>query len=75
VLPEEDDSVIETCRSVLSVLMYILNFLNLYIYIYMCVCVCVCALVGVCTLHKLQNARCNDKDLCSLINGKGIMAQ
>ena len=43
----EDDRVIETCRSVLNVLMLILDFLNnIYIYIYMCVCVCVC--VGVC---------------------------
>jgi len=41
----EDDRMIETCRSVLSVLMWILDFLN-NIYIYVCVCVvCVC---GVC---------------------------
>jgi len=33
------------------------------------------ALVGVCKLNRLQNARCNDKDLCSLINGKEITAQ
>ena len=33
----EDDCVIETCRSVLSVLMYILDFLNN-----------ICACVGVC---------------------------
>jgi len=39
----EDDRVIETCRSVLSVLMKILDFL-FTIYIYVCVCVC----VGVC---------------------------
>jgi len=43
----EDDRAIETCRSVLSVLMQILNFLSnvckyIYIYIYVCVCVCVC---------------------------------
>jgi len=39
----EDDRVIETCRSVLNVLMYILDFLNyIYIYIYTHVCVCVC---------------------------------
>jgi len=49
----EDDRVIETCRSVLSFLMQILDFLiYIYIYIYlythththiyMCVCVCVC---------------------------------
>jgi len=37
----EDDRVNETCRSVLNVLMLILDFLN-YIYIYICVCVCVC---------------------------------
>jgi len=37
----EDDCVIETCRSVLNVLMYILDFLNYIIYIYICVCVCV----------------------------------
>jgi len=43
----EDDRVIETCRSVLSVLMQILDFLN-YIYIYMCVCVCVCVCVCAC---------------------------
>jgi len=36
----EDDGMIETCRSVLSVLMQILDSLN-YIYIYICVCVCV----------------------------------
>jgi len=42
----EDDRVIETCRSVLNVLMYILVFLNniyiyIYIYIYVYVFVCV----------------------------------
>jgi len=42
----EDDCVIEICRSVLKVLMYILDFLNyiyiyIYIYIYMCMCWCV----------------------------------
>ena len=37
----EDDRVIETCRSVLSVLMLILDFSN-NIYICVCVCVCVC---------------------------------
>ena len=36
----EDDRVIETCRSVLNVLIYVLDFLN-NIYIYVCVCVCV----------------------------------
>jgi len=36
----EDDRVIETCRSVLNVLMQILDFLN-YIYIYVHVLVCV----------------------------------
>jgi len=41
----EDDRAIETCRSVLNVLMYILDFLN-NIYIYVCVCVCAC--VGMC---------------------------
>jgi len=40
----EDDRVNETCRSVLNVLMLILDFLNyiyihIYIYIYVCVCV------------------------------------
>ena len=47
----DDDRVIETCKSVLNVLMKILDFLNniyIYIYIYICVCVCVCACVGVC---------------------------
>jgi len=37
--------VIEICRSVLSVLMrnlYFLNYIYIYVYIYMCVCVCVC---------------------------------
>ena len=38
----EDDRMTETCRSVLSVLMSILDLLN-NIYIY----VCVCAFVGV----------------------------
>ena len=33
----EDDRMIETCRSVLSVLMQILNYLRLY----MCICWCV----------------------------------
>jgi len=42
----DDDHMIETCRSVLSVLMYILGFLNIYIYMGGWVCVCVC--VGVC---------------------------
>ena len=38
----EDDRVIETCRSVLSVFMEILDLLNnIYIYIYMCICWCV----------------------------------
>ena len=40
----EDDRMIETCRSVLNVLMYGLDFLN-NIYIHMCVCVCVCVCV------------------------------
>ena len=39
----EDDRVIETCRSVLNVSMWILDFLN-NIYIYVCVCVCVCVI-------------------------------
>ena len=46
----EDDRVIETCTSVLNVLMSILDLLN-YIYIYimcMCWCMCVCVCVGVC---------------------------
>ena len=48
----EDDRVIETCRSVLNVLMYILDFLNyIYIYICVCVCVCVCVFVGVCNIR------------------------
>ena len=51
----EDDRVIETCKSVLNVLMQILDFLNnIYIYIYMCVCVCVCACVGVCNYIKVR---------------------
>jgi len=37
----EDDRVIETCSSVLNVLMQILDFLN-------CMYACVCACVGVC---------------------------
>ena len=37
----EDDRMLETCRSVLSVLAYILDFLNnIYIYIYRHVCLC-----------------------------------
>ena len=46
----EDERMIETCRSVLNVLMQILDFLNnvdIYIYVCVCVCVCVCACVGV----------------------------
>ena len=45
----EDDRMIETCRSVLSVLMQVLDFLN-NIYIYICVCVCVCVHVLVCVI-------------------------
>ena len=37
----EDDRVIETCRSVLNVLIQILDVLN-NIYMLVCVCVCVC---------------------------------
>jgi len=49
----EDDRVIETCRSVLNVLMYILDFLNnIYIHICMCVCVCVCVHVMVCLIKQ-----------------------
>jgi len=46
----EDDRVIETCRSVLNVLMQILYFLNYIniIYMHVLVCVCVCVCVGVC---------------------------
>jgi len=40
----EDDRVIETCRSVLNVLMKILDFLNIYIYIYIYVHVLVCVI-------------------------------
>jgi len=43
----EDDRMIEICRSVLSVLMQILDTLN-YIYICVCVCVCVCMCVCIC---------------------------
>ena len=42
-----DDRVIETCRSVLNVLIQILDFLNNIYNIYMCVCVCVCVCVHV----------------------------
>ena len=49
----EDDRMIETCRSVLSVLMF--QIIKDYIYIY------IFAFIGV--LLKLQNARCNDKDV------------
>jgi hypothetical protein len=45
----EDDRVIETCKSVLNVLMLTLDFLN-NIYIYICVCVCVCVHVLVCVI-------------------------
>jgi len=35
----EDNRVIETCRSILNVLMYILDFLNkIYIYVHVLVC-------------------------------------
>jgi len=44
----EDDRVIETCRSVLNILMQILDFLSsIYMSMCWCVCVCVCACVGV----------------------------
>jgi len=50
---------IETCRRVLNVLMYILDFLsNIYIYIYVCVCVCVCVCacdVGLKTMKNWTN--------------------
>jgi len=39
----EDDRVIEAFRSVLNVLMQILDFLN-YIYMPVLVCVCVCVI-------------------------------
>ena len=51
----EDDRVIETCRSVLNVLMYSLDFLN-NIYIYMCVCVCVCARASACACVRARRA-------------------
>ena len=47
----EDDRMIETCRSVLSVLMQILDLKT------------ICVNLLVCYLNKLQNARCNDKDI------------
>jgi len=47
----EDDRMIETCRSVLSVLMQILRLLKT-IYVHLLVCY----------LNKLQNALCNDRD-------------
>jgi len=53
----EDDRVIESCRRVLNVLMYILDFLTdiyIYIYIYMCVCVFVCVHVLVCVIKYPQ---------------------
>ena len=49
----EDERMIETCRSVLNVLMQILDFLNnvdIYIYVCVCVCVCVCVHVSVCVI-------------------------
>ena len=42
-----DDRMIKTCRSVLNILMQILDFLN---NIYICVCVCVCVHVLVCVI-------------------------
>jgi len=48
----EDDHMIQTCRSVLSV--YNVNFRLLKtIYVHLLLCY----------LNKLQNARCNDKDI------------
>ena len=57
----EDDRVIETCRSVLNVLMLIIYFLNNIdmctcwcVCVHVLVCVCVCACVGVCVcVHVL----------------------
>ena len=47
----EDDRVIETCRSVLNVLMYILDLLNnIYIYIY------IYAFVGVLINYRMHGA-------------------
>jgi hypothetical protein len=47
----EDDRVIETCSSVLSVLMQIVDFLdNTYMCMCWCVCVCVCVHVLVCAI-------------------------
>ena len=50
-------------------------------YICICICICICvyiyiyiyisALVGVCKLNKLQNARCNDKDKGKSTNSSG----
>jgi len=38
----EDDHVNETCRSVLNVLVQIIDFLYIYTHTCVCVCVCVC---------------------------------
>jgi len=39
-MPSEDDRVIKTCRSILNVLMWILDFLNnIYVYVHVLVCV------------------------------------
>ena len=54
----EDDRVIETCRFVLSVLMYVLDLLN-NIY--------VCGFVFY--LNKLQNAWCNERGNPYLLYG------
>jgi len=43
----EDDRVIETRRSVLSVLIQILDLVN-NLHVYVCVCVCVCVHLLVC---------------------------
>jgi len=56
----EDDRVNETCRSVLNVLMYILDFLN-NIYIYICACVGMCNYIN----YRMHGATL--KILCYLL--------
>ena len=58
----EDDRVVETCRNVLNVLMYILDFLNnIYTYMHMLACVIkynVLVRRGACMRVEMKHFQC-----------------
>ena len=55
--------------------MYVCIYVYVYVYVYVCIYIYIyiyiSALVGVCKLNKLQNARCNDKDKGKSTNSSG----